>query len=173
MHPHGLQSLTENVDNVALGTLAARNALAIESALTGLTATFLVKRVRYFLALEGLTSDEGPLIIGCANGDATSAELTTAMNVTNTAGPADTTQSLTQDQAWIILRETLEALDTHDGVGVRADTTGKWHTMPGRGIPMPEGQGIQCFIFNADSSALTTGALVKGLIEYQGVWLRD
>lgn len=173
MTSKGLQSLTQTISNVPLSTLASLTALTLSSTLDGLTTTFLLKRVRYMLQLEGVTADEGPLVIGLANGDASAGEIGSAMVVTNTVGPSDVTQQLTQDQAWIVLQDSLESLRMHDGVGVRGDTSFQWHSVGKNGIPMKEGSGIKLFIFNADASALTTGVLVKGLVQYQGVWLND
>jgi len=42
-----------------------------------------------------------------------------------------------------------------------------------KGFPSQEGQGIKVFIYNADGSDLSTGGVVKGLIQLWGVWLRD
>ncbi len=171
-HPHGLQVLVGQVNSVALTTLGARSALLIESTLQDLTATFLLKRVRYWLKISGVTADEGPLLVGVANGDAALSEINTSMIVTNTSGPLDRTAMLTQDDAWTVVRDSIRMM-----INRHSDTEkyleGEWISMPKKGIPMPEGAGIQAFVFNAQDAALTTGSVIEGLIEYQGVWLRD
>ncbi len=171
-HPHGLISLNPGV-NTVLSTLASKAALTVDQTLAGLTSAFLLKRVRYMLDIENVVAGEGPLIVGLAQGDLNDAEIAAGMIVTNTVGPEDMTQVLTQDNAWKILRATLErAIYTGDGIGDLM-LSGRWHNMPGRGIPFPERSGIRAFVFNADVAALadTNTAVCKGLIEYQGVWL--
>ncbi len=172
MHPHGLVSLNAGV-NTNLVTLASKAALTIDQTLAGLVGAFLIKRVRYFLQLEALAAGEGPLIIGVANGDMNDAEIAAGMIASNTVGPEDVTQVLTQDTAWKILRETLEQVESRNQSSTKLSTNGLWHTMPKRGIPMPRDGGMRTFVFNADTAALTTGAVAKGHVEYQGVWLRD
>lgn len=173
---HGLVSLTENV-SASPSTLAARTALDIETALTALTTAFLLKRVRYFLMLDSLVKDEGPFLVGLAQGNASVAEITAGMNVTNTVGPGDVTQVLTQDQAWLIVRDSLEQMMPEGDAGDNWLTSGKWINMPGRGIPLGSNSaigGIRAFLFNADNAALsdTNTSNIHGIIEYQGVWLR-
>ncbi len=175
MHPHGLVSLTEEV-NAALSTLAAGATLDLDIALASLETDFLLKRVRYFLQVENLVPSEGPLLIGVAFGNTSIAESALGMKITNTVGPHDVTQSLGQDEAWKIIRASLEML-RWDGEGVGdMISRGTWHKMPGKGIPCPSGTsigGLRVFIYNADTAALadTNTAIVKGIIEYQGVWL--
>ncbi len=176
MHPHGLVSLTEEV-NKALSTLAASDALDLDLALGQLTTTFLIKRVRFFLKAVGVTAEEGPLLIGMASGNTSIAEIELGMQITNTVGPQDTTQTLSQDEAWKIYRNTIEMLRP-EAVETTLYSSGKWINFPGRGIPALGAQGsgaggFRSWVFNAGTAALTTGAVVKGIIEYQGVWLRD
>ncbi len=172
MHPHGLQSLSEGA-NTALLTLAAKTALNIDSALVSITRTFLLKRVRYWLMVEALTTNNGPIVVGLNFGNASIQEVTAGMNVTNTVGPADVTQSLTQDEAWKIIRNSVEYMKLAGGSTTHLQTSGRWHTMPGKGIPLQADSGVAAFVFNCDTTALDTGAQIKGVIEYQGVWLRD
>ncbi len=164
--------MVEGVDSVALTTLGARTALLIETALTSLAASFLLKRVRYWLKLVGVTADEGPHLVGIADGNANTTEIIDSMTVTNTLGPHDRSQMLNQDRAWTVLRDSVRMMRT-----VHSDTTkyltGGWVKFKGRGIPMKESAGMQAFIFNASDAALTTGSVIEGMIEYQGVWLRD
>lgn len=178
MHPHGLVSLTEAV-NTSLSTLAAKTALDINTDLSSLNTSFLLKRIRYFLTLENMVESEGPILVLASQGDAAANDVTSGMGVTNTVGPSDVTQSITQDQAWKVIRESVEMLQwTGEGVA-DLQSTGRWHRMPGKGIPMLAGGdvngGIRYSVFNADVAALadTNSAIIKGMIEIQGVWLRD
>jgi len=120
------------VDNVALATLAARTALTINSTLASVTSPFLVKRVRYLVKLHSVAVDEGPFIVGLANGDASDSEISTALNENNSAGPEDTTQSLSQDNSWVIWWNTTEFLVPSDSGGEHL-SSGQWHSL-GKGL---------------------------------------
>ncbi len=176
-HPHGnLVQQAMLVDTVALGTLGARTAIALNTAFNALTATFLMMRVRYLLKLSGSTlGDDGPILIGIAKGNASIAEIGSAMIENNTSGPEDVTQSLTEDTSFSVYQNTVVSMIGESTVedGHPATKSG-WIRFGGkRGIPASEGSGWQLFAFNSGSSALTTGAVVNGLAHTQGVWLRD
>ncbi len=158
---------SEVIGDVALSTLTGNTALIVSSNFNGLTATFLMKHVEINLQLEGVTADEGPFLVGIANGNATVTEVTSAMNEANNIGPDDVTQQLTQDNAWVVYQK---------GVQAMTPITSTLHHLKasmsfGKGIPWAEGSGWQWFIYNADPAALTTGAVLKGRIRSQGVWL--
>jgi len=164
------------VDTVALGTLAARTAIALNTVFNAITATFLMKRIRYLLKIAGSTlGDDGPILVGVAKGNATIAKIGSAMIENNTAGPDDVTQSLTEDTSFVVYQNTVTSLIGESTVedGHPATKSG-WVSFGGkRGIPAQEGSGWQLFAFNSGSSALTTGAVINGLSHIQGVWLRD
>ncbi len=176
-HPHrGLVQQAMLVDSVALSTLAARTAIALNTTFNAITATFLMKRVRYLLKIAGSTlGDDGPILVGVAKGDASIAEIGSAMIENNTAGPDDVTQSLTEDTSFTVYQNSVVSMigesTVEDG---HPATKSRWISVGGRnGIPAREGSGWQLFAFNAGSSALTSGAVVNGLSHIQGVWLRD
>ncbi len=161
------------VDNVALGTLAGRTAAVLNASLTSLTATFLMKRIRYFLYMFGKTAgDDGPLLVFINRGDASTPEIASAILESNTSGPQDTTQTLTEDTAWVVYQNTLRAIVPYsNSEGLLA--TG-WLKLGGRnGIPAVEGAGFALHIFNASDAALATGVVITGIVQVQGVWLRD
>ncbi len=175
-HPHGLVISNETISSLPLGTLAARTALTLGQAFNGITATFLMNRFRCWLVIQGLTAGEGfPFLVGLARGDATAAEISVAMLEGNTSGPSDTTQMLTEDNAFVVVQKSIRAM-TPDG-DTTGNRTGGWlhadFKLPKRGIPWAEGSGWQAFIYNATDAALTTGATVTGQSQYWGVWLRD
>ncbi len=168
---HTVQKLiTQNgqVDDVVLSTMAANAALAIDPDFAALTASFLVKRVRYNFQIEGLTADEGPFTVALAAGNASAAEAADGFNSRNTAGPADLTQSLTQDQPWTVFQNSIAYFEPFTSTSQRLQTD--WISL-GKGIPAHEGAGWQLFLHNADNAALTTGAVIKGTYIVQGVWL--
>ncbi len=163
---------SENVTNLALGTLAAKTALVLGQAFNGITATFLAKKIVYRMLISGVAADEGPFSIVTAPGDVSASEATTALIEGNTAGPSDTTQMLTQDNAFAVVRKTQTMFHPAGGPAVTA-----WYVDAeinlGKGIPFSEGTGWQHFVYNLDGSALTTGAVVNGQVTVWGVWLRD
>ncbi len=167
-----LKTQNGQVDNVALTTLAARTAIAIDADFASVTATFLAKRVRYQLHVEGITGSEGPFVIAIAAGNASAAEVTAAWNARNTTGPADVTQSLTEDQPWIIWQDSVEFLAGEENSPTDFHSHGDWHKLGGgKGIPAVEDAGWQLFLINVDGTALTTGGIVKGTYQVQGIWL--
>ena len=159
----------------ALGTLAGQTALALNTAFNTLTASFLMIRIRYFLQYVGRTAaDDGPVLIGIARGDATAAEIGTAILEGNPSGPADTTQMLTQDNAWVVFQNTLVPFNTASGDGTEGFVNNsEWISFGGkRGIPALEDNGFQVFAFNAGSGSLATGGSINGICQIQGRWLR-
>ncbi len=165
---------TDTINAEALATLGGRSALQLSNNFAGITATFLMKRYRIYCQLVGRTlADDGPILVGFAKGDASTTEINSAMTEGNTAGPGDTTQSLTEDESWVVYQNTVHAIPlSGDGTEGTLDTG--WMSFGGKnGIPAAEGTGWQVFVYNAGSGALTTGSSVNGIAHTQGVWLRD
>ncbi len=173
-HGHALVQQSLVVNDVALGTLGSRTAIALNATMGSLTQGFLLKRYRYLLQIAGKTvGDDGPIVVLMNKGDATLAEINSAMIENNTAGMDDTTQVLTQDEAWTVYQNTVNAF-VLTGDGTEGTMVSEWKPFGGKnGIPALEGQGFAVHAFNCGSGALTTGATVNGLVQVQGVWLRD
>jgi len=171
--PHGgLKVQNGEVADVALSTLASQNALLIDGDFVSIKATFLMKRIRYFLQLEGVTADEGPFLLVLAPGNASIAEIADALISRNTVGVHDVTQTLKEDAVWAgAFQMSVEMLKP---VGGPAATTfvssGDWISF-GKGLPAVEDGGWSLNIFNADAANLTTGGVIKGNYQIQGVWL--
>ncbi len=172
-HGHQLVNQAEGINAVALGTLAGRTALSIGTTLTSITSPFLMKRVRYFIQLVGRTlADDGPILVGVANGNAITSEVSAAMIEANTAGPEDIGQMLTQDESWMVYQNTVRAI-TLRGDGTEGVLDSGWIDFGGKnGIPALEDSGFKIFAFNAGSGALTTGSSLNGIAHTQGVWLK-
>ncbi len=168
-HGHDLRIQNLTVANVALSTLAARTAILLSSQFaTTLKRTFLIKKIKYHLFISGITGGEGPFTAGLARGDATTAEVAAAFDEINTVGPQDTSQERTQDNVWNVSQNTWRQFES-EANATEAELHGE---MPiAKGIPALEDQGVQLMLFNHDSSALTTGAVVKGTVQLWGVWL--
>lgn len=170
---HGLVSQSLNIDKVALGTLAARSAVILTTQWNNPTHSFLMRRVRYFLSLiVREANDDGPILIGCAHGDADVSEIAAAMVERNVNGPDDITSMLDQDTAWTVYQNTVMPIVLF--ALTEGQTDSKWINFGGKnGIPNFEGSGMVIFAFNSGSNALTTGSLVNGIAQIQGVWLNE
>ncbi len=172
-HDHGLKHQNLLVDAVALGTLGARTAIALNAVMTSATATFLIKRVRFLLQLVGRTlTDDGPVVVFLNKGDASLTELAVAFTDVNTSGPGDTTQVLSSDVPWSVYQDSVRAF-VMGGDGTEGIMHSGWIKMPGKGLPASEGSGLAVHALNTGSGALTTGSSINGIVQVQGVWLRD
>ncbi len=173
-HGHGLVNQQLELDNVALATLSARTALIVNTQFSTPTASFLMKRLRYFAQIANRTAnDDGPILIGCANGDATVAEISTAMNQRNVNGPDDITNVIDQDSAWVVYQNTVVPFEIQ-GDQTFGQAPAQWMIFGGKnGIPAIEGSGMVVFVYNSGSGSLATNSTVNGILHLQGVWLRD
>lgn len=172
--PHGHQLINQSlsVASLPLLTLGARSALVANNELGALTTAMLCKRVRYFLQLSGITSgDEGPMLVGLAHGNASVSEIEAAMTEHNPFGPEDVSQTITQTDAWIVWQDSIVQLIDGGNLTFRQTPT-DWMKLGKRGLPALEVAGVQAFIFNAGNGAVTTGSILMGTIQIQGVWLR-
>ncbi len=171
---HQLVQQTLSVNGVALSTLGSRTALNLSAQWTAPESSFLMKRYRYLLQLTGRTlNDDGPVVVLMNPGDTSLAEINNAMLELNQIGPSDTTETLSQDNAWAIYQNTVQPF-VYRGDGTEGVTSGEWHSFGGNnGIPNLEDNGMAVHAFNCGSGALTTGVAINGLVQIQGVWLRD
>lgn len=165
----GWQVLPVDTDT-NLGTLATLTAVSLDGTYgTPITRAFLMKAVNYWLTLESLTTSEGPVIIGLANGTATVAEIANWFSALTVADSDDAgAAGIIAQLKTIVYAQSVIVLDG------RADTVLSIRkTLGGRGsgIPVQEDTGFQLFAFNADISTLTTGARIRGVYAVEGVWL--
>ncbi len=164
-----VQILTDTATGAAVGALAANIAVQVEGAhSTGLLQSYLMKKVKASFVIEGLTSGEGNhLIAGIARGDASIAEIQTA--ITGTQLERD---RVSQAQKRVVLHETLTALPVSAILDTRTMTMEIEISLGGgRGIPFEEGDGWQWFVINIDDSTITTGATFALRATYWGIWL--
>ncbi len=164
--PQGIQILTDRVTGSALGTLAGITALAVEQGHgTGLLQSFLMKKLRIAAAVDGLAQADGTILIGMARGDASVTEIKTALEDAQLERD-NKTQAAKRD----VLHETVMLLKPI-GAGTTRVAEATISLGGGKGIPFEDGDGWQWFVYNVDSSALTTGGLVYLQASYWGVWL--
>ncbi len=172
-HGHSLVHNTLPIAAVALGTLAGNTALVINTSMSGIKSPFLMKRIRFHVQLTSRTiGDDGPLVVGVANGNADTSEITTAMNVDNTIGPEDIGQTVQEDSAWVVMQNTVVGI-IMAGDGTEGQLDSGWIAFGGKnGIPALEDSGVKLFIYNCGGGALATGSTINGVARLQGVWLR-
>ncbi len=169
----GLQIQPIRVNDAALGTLAADTALVLDGTFTGNTRSFLVKQLEYRLAIESLSAGD-TIIIGLAIGGATVTEIVAAL--TNVVvDPDDASSPAFSAVRQIVWFETLRILHDNGTGGASGLIINEVISRigGGKGIPAKEDTGVQLFAYNPATSALTTGALLKGLYILKGVWLND
>ncbi len=162
------------VDAVALGTLGARSSINLNATFVNPGTTFLVLKVRYLLQLVGRTlTDDGPVAVMLANGNASTAEVAAALTEINTTGLADATQMLTQDEVWMVWQQSLRVFKM-SGDGTEGFLATGWMSPGGRnGMPAVENGGVQVSAVNLGSGALATGSSINGIVQLKGVWMRD
>ncbi len=172
-HGHGIKQQTLVVNAAALSTLAGRSALELNSSLAGIKSTFLLIRFRYMVQLIGRTlTDDGPIALLIAPGDASAVEIATAVLEQNDVGPEDLTKTMQENLVQAYYSNTLVPIP-YSGDGTEGVLSTGWRKFGGRGIPAREDQGFTLHAFNLGSGALTTGVVLNGLCQVQGVWLRD
>ncbi len=172
-HMHELKTQNYEVDTIALGTLAARTAINLNAGALSIGQSFLTRRIRYLLKATGMTvSDDGPIAICCGSGNSSLAEVAAAFTTINTIGPGDKTQSLLDDNVWNIWQASVVIVEA-SGIGTEGTITSDWITLPGKGLVAQENHGMSIHAVNLGSGALTTGQLINGIVQTQGVWLRD
>ncbi len=165
----GYQTLPETIA-VSLGAIAANTALQVNATYgSGLTRPFLLKYFKCLTALEQLVDEQGPILVGLAVGTATVTEIKNAME-DNNPNPDDPSAQAVAAKRKIIFWQSLHIVDGRtDTVNMHESRLGA----RGKGIPIMEDNGVQVFLYNADSSALTSGASLRGHYILGGVWLND
>ncbi len=174
-HGHALK--IQNLVTVAsaLSTLTANQAIIINTQFgSGLSRSFLMKKLRMYGLTAFVDEGDGNLCYGLAKGDATVAEIAAAMNEFNANGPEDTTETLTEDEVWTVIQNSLvwgKPSGEADGASGSHDITFDGEISFGKGIPAVEDQGVSIFVYNGGPS-MTTGALASVHAQIYGVWLR-
>ncbi len=167
----GLQTLTVRLNSDALGTLAANTSIKLNG-FDGFTRGFLCKKVMYAIAHTATATNDN-VIIGLAQGTATVAEITTALSAMNISNPNDASNRIILDQWKVVWFETIRMMHPDATGAGNAVLNESFSVGGGRGIPWNEDDGIQVFAYNPSTSALTTGAVIDGIVVFQGVWFND
>lgn len=143
-------------NGLALSTLADQT--VIKADLTDVDREQFLLSAKGVYTLAGLTEGEGPIMIGFAHGDYTTAEIAECISATGSWASAD---QIAQEQARRKVRiigefsgnETDEVLND----GLKVKTVLKFM--------LQEGQNLALWAMNRSGGSLTTGAVLKG--DYQ------
>ncbi len=158
----------------ALSTLAANAALVINTDIgTAMGTPFLMKKLKIHAMLAFVDDGDGNLCIGLARGDANAAEIAAAMNEFNREGPQDTTESLTEDDVWTVIQNSVvwsKPTGESDNAAGGHYEAFDGEISFGKGIPALEDQGVAIFIYNGGPT-MTTGSLLSVHAQIWGVWL--
>ncbi len=147
---------------LTLGALGLET--AITQALTVLADDFWVQSADLAWTIRLLTSLEGPVALGLANGDLSVAEIKEAIN----ASPVSRSDIIAREQARRPIREVGQVsadsdggvLQLNDGQPVRTSVK----------MYLAEGTELNAFAFNQTGVALTTGAIVRIWGTLYGTW---
>ncbi len=154
------------VQESALGTLGAQTSADLEAAHdTEMLSSFLAKRARVDIMVAGLTDQEGPLYVMMTRGEATQAEIASAIQ-TGIVRRDDVQQGEIRRVLWETARMLAPIGDGGTKAAVHIDVS----LGGGKGIPFDEGQGWNWSVFNSGAQ-LTTGAAVSLFGSLMGVWL--
>ncbi len=152
---------------LSLGTLAADTTVLFVGLMdTELDAPFLVKQIQMNGGVHDLDPTDG-VIFGFAQGDATIAEISSALAQSATDS-FDVGEIAPVFKKSLIFWETLRYLSSENNTINEMIKIGG-----GKGIPLAETKGINAFVFNAGVGSLTTGASANLLSTIKGVWLGD
>lgn len=155
--------LTLTSNNNALGTLGSQTALKLDNGLIdNLEDDFRLISTEFQIHVTGGNSEDS-VILGIADNELTVAEIAEALD----AQPVDRNDNLTNERA---MRPVFPIGIISDLSGV-AD--GHFQAMQKKTVRWTFGdsEGWTWFVYNAESAALGTGAIVTLFAKHYGVWV--
>ncbi len=152
---------------LALGALAAKDMTIVSDENIDISQEqgFRVLKSLVWISVQGLTSPEGPVLLGAAGPGINAAELEEAIEAKPTA-PWDVTAS--EEAMRVYWPLGLVAAGSNDrplNDGVAIEFKPRWS--------FPEGSAMNWFAYNLDTAALQTGGIVHFFAKHFGVWLKD
>ncbi len=144
-----------------LGTLASDTALTVKLAGGTSTTPMVVASVNLTWQISALTADEGPLTVGLAHEDYTVAEIKECLEA---SAAIDAGDQIAKERANRKIRivGTIDSEDERLNEGKPLKTKLNWF--------FPAGLGVEIFVFNEQTGALTTGSSLKVAGD---MWVRD
>lgn len=157
--------IMRNADSITLGALASGAAVKQGTPLA-IEEDFRMLKYDVWLQIEGtIQSDEGWLI-GIADNELSVTEIAEAIVVD---GPLDRNDRLKEEQA----TRPVFVLGSMPQVGQGNHNVGHWAHIEGTlRWSFSDAEGFTLFAFNASGVPLTTGAVIKVIAKYYGVWIQ-
>ncbi len=148
---------------LALSTLAANTVIA-SSPLSALTEDLYIMSIDSTYVMRDGTAGEGPLDVGWSHGDYTVAEIGQALD-SGLSGPGTKIEE-EQSRRLVRLSGTFHALAAEEALnnGTKLRTKLKFI--------IEDGQTIDLFVVNRNTSSLTSGTSIEVSGTIFGVWLR-
>lgn len=154
-------------NTLSLGTLGADTLLGapLTTGSVNLGENYFIYSVDIIMALRGATPTEGPIWVGIAHADYSDAQIEAWLETSGGFSPKNLQEREVQKRLVrkIGAFEMAQATeDINDGLPIRV----KLNWM------LPEGQpGLKIWVFNTDTSALTTGAILAHTSTWYGRWV--
>ncbi len=168
-----LEQLYDNNTVLSLLTLGSLDAVAINSKIDGARKNgFRVVKSNIWVAMNGKTTDEGPIIMGVACNTISSQVELILENDPQSPSSSDERGTNNFVKALLMVGK--------DELKIPIATSGdnrSW--MPfvvsygKNGWSIPEDQALSYWAYNLDDAALTTGTQFEIFAEHFGVWLKD
>lgn len=148
---------------LTLGTLASLDALAVTGLQDGSRSQgFRYLKSEYIIGVAGMTTDDGPVVVGVGGPGLSTAEIEEAIE----ADPQSSHDAPAGEQAMRPVWKIGAAVG--DGMlnnGLPIIVNQRWS--------YPEDATMAFFAYNSSGAALTTGTVITMMIKHYGVWLRD
>ncbi len=163
----GKGAIITQKDLITLGTLTAANSIKQATGIA-LTEDFRLIKMELSAMLTGFTAGEGPIHLYLCNDELSTTEINEAINA---SGPVDRNDRVAQERAERAVflvgsfgaSAASEELHGADGQEFLVNKTIRWT------FSNPEGWSLVAF--NDSGATLTTGAIVRFVAKYFGVWL--
>ncbi len=167
----GIQIIPDVVTDAAIGALASLVGTILDSSGTkAFGKNMLVKKVHILLAVHNITSGEA-IVLGLNANDSGVSSGYGVGNLSALLAPGASSAYLAAEE---LVKTVWHETSSLVFGGTETNTIDKWISIGGgKGIPVMAGAGPELHAFNPTGDAITTGALVNGVITYYGVWLED
>ena len=150
--------------SLSLGALATVTAIK-ESVPLPLDDDFILESVKGWMMSTGGTSGEGPIYIGLADGDYTTAEIAEYFTASGPRGMSDKIEAERAGRNIVVMgvKHPSSTVILYD----RSQQGAFWKKVR---MTLSDVSTPTWFAFNDDDATLTTGVKVQGFIRYKGKW---
>lgn len=144
-----------------IGVLTASETTLIGDYTGVMVEDFRILRADYYLSLIGATAEKGPLILGLASGDLTGVQISECIGALP-LGP-DSSEPLEHSHRTVFLWDILGEKSDGSRTTVKGSNSVRW--------TFGDPKGWALFLYNSDTAEFTTGATLRGVVKYFGVWV--